>query len=248
MENTYNILVVGENPDNLLSKYNKNLHYEPYIKFAKNNASQLKKEKIQILERIQQNSSNLHLSPIQLDLLNVSLSELKKMSDEDYFMSFTADYKHDNEGNAISTDNPNGKWSSYTVGKDFSYPFKLKNGNLVFQCHVNDVNWSTMHLANTDIYDKAWDIIHQKITPTSKLEQTIFSNFDVLKEQISHFSSKEEYIKYNCSYYTYAYLDSNGWVDIEDCSNQYNWITTFYERFILPLQNNEIISIYEYKK
>ena len=50
-------------------------------------------------------------------------------------------------------------------------------------------------------------------------------------------------------YWNYAYLDSEGWKDIDSDSipkgNEKWWINNFYDTFIKPLDENVMLSIYE---
>ena len=59
------------------------------------------------------------------------------------------------------------------------------------------------------------------------------------------FSSKEDYVSYNTSLFYYAYLDKDGWKDMDDAKSPNDWIVNFYDRFIEPMNPKELITLYE---
>ena len=62
----------------------------------------------------------------------------------------------------------------------------------------------------------------------------------------SKFKNKEHYFDYSTSYWNFAYVDEkHKWVDINSAKNDEEWINTFYERFVLPLQDDDLITIFE---
>ena len=63
----FSVMVVGENPDEILKKYDANLNVEPYIKYKYSDADKLKKNAISVLDEIVRNHDKLTLSPFQID-------------------------------------------------------------------------------------------------------------------------------------------------------------------------------------
>ena len=58
----------------------------------------------------------------------------------------------DDDGNAVTNKNINGKYSFYQNGKLFSVPFITLDGRETFQARKKDVDWSKMHLNGKKIY------------------------------------------------------------------------------------------------
>ena len=56
----------------------------------------------------------------------------------------------------------------------------------------------------------------------------------------------DDFISHNCAYWNYAFLDENGWVDMDAAKDETEWINNFYERFILHLKDDDLVTIYEY--
>ena len=66
---------------------------------------------------------------------------------------------------------------------------------------------------------------------------------------MSSFATKSrEYVRYSSSYWNYAYLDENGWVDADDAKSMNEWITTFYNKFVTQLKPTDIVTIFECSK
>ena len=67
---------------------------------------------------------------------------------------------------------------------------------------------------------------------------------------LSIFKSKDDFITHNCAYWTYAYLDENGWhdVDSDENGNENEWIKSFYSKFIKKINDDALITIYEFSR
>jgi hypothetical protein len=63
----------------------------------------------------------------------------------------------------------------------------------------------------------------------------------------SQFENMDQYVTYCSSYFTYAYLDENGWQDMED-ENKFTWIKNYYNKYIKKLNPKTVISIFECTK
>ena len=59
-------------------------------------------------------------------------------------------------------------------------------------------------------------------------------------------SIKDNYIKYNTSYWNYAVIKDGVWEDTDN-HNSIDWVINFYETFVEPLNDDELITIYEYQ-
>ena len=243
----YSLMVVGSNPDEMVKKYDSKLEVEPYIKYYYKDAGKLKKKAIKLMQDVVDNSDKVDLTDIMIDYLKDRIKNLKSMSDFEYYTSLTGELTYNENGDAVSTENPNGRYETCRIGRNLCIPLKLKNGDEVFTAKVKDVDWDKMHMVNKELYRIAWDLFHGKRKPQNSQEEQIYENIKNQKKYFNGFDCVENYIGYNCSYWNYAYLDKNGWVDASDYKN-YEWITSFYKKFVTKLNPEDIITIYECSK
>ena len=154
--NHFVAIVAGDNPEVLMSPYDKNLKTDPTVVYKYADAEKLREEDIEAYESIA-DSPDIDNGPFKDDAQD-KLEIIRSQTAHDFFLDLTCEYDHDDEtGDAITTENLNGKWSSYRTGKLFSVPFILKDGREAFQAKKCDVDWELMHLYGGEIYDRAWE-------------------------------------------------------------------------------------------
>lgn len=246
--NFFTVLVVGNNPDELLQKYCIYNKVPEYIKYEYSKAQDYLNNNIKVYEEIIKKPKSFLLSDFQLDFIKEKVNNLKKMSSEEFYNLLTQGLKLDKNKNALTDENPDGKWQTATLGKNFSLPFILKNGDATNTAINKDIDWSSMHMINTELYQLAWDLFHKIKEPKNEEEKHILENMSNRKNYFSTFKNSDEYIRYNCSYWNYAYLDNTGWYDLDSAASINDWINNYYERFILNLKLDDKLSIYECSK
>ena len=102
-------------------------------------------------------------------------------------------------------------------------------------------------MSNQDIYKAAWEVVVDGREPANEQEETIYYNMKNRKNYWENFKSKEDYVAYNCSRWYYAVLNEDGWLDADDGDGDINkWIKEFFGKFILPLPEDALLTIYEY--
>jgi hypothetical protein len=245
MENRhFTLIVVGENPDELVKKYDSTIKVEPYVVLQFKNAGELHKKHIHFYEEM---LLKLDPSDANYKVAEEQLSLYREQSDIDFFADITEEYEIDEEtGDAISDENPDGKYVSCKIGKNFSLPLINKNGEEVYSCRKSNVDWSKIHLANKEPYEFAWDSVMEGKKPENDAEKNIYEN---MKNRVSYFNAygnRENYVLSNTSFWGFAFLsEKTGWVELEDTVNQFEWVRSFFDRFIKPLGENEKISVYE---
>lgn len=243
----FTLMVVSETPDEVIKKYDSNLEVEPYIKYYYSDISKYRKKAIKITQDLVDNSDKVGLTPFMKEYFEDKVKSLRKLTDFEYYTSISSNCTFDKDGNAISTANPQGKWSSCRIGRNLCIPLKLKNGTEVLQAKAGDVDWEKMHMVNVDIYTAAWQLFHKEREPQTAQEKQIYENIKNQKRYFEGFDCQEDYVNYCCSYWCYAYADDNKWEDADDHKN-YEWITTFYDRFVKKLKPDSLITIYECSK
>ena len=81
----YSLMVVGDNPDEMIKKYDSKLKVEPYIKYHYDDAGKLKKKAIKLMQDVVDNSDKVSLTNIMIDDLKDRIKNLRGMSDFEYY-------------------------------------------------------------------------------------------------------------------------------------------------------------------
>ena len=241
--NCFSVMVVGNNPEEQMAQFNASLKVQPYLKYKINDASELRKKAILTVENM---IFEMNDNPIVLEYLHNHLSEIKEMTDIEYFSFLTNKLSHDKDGNAWDDSNPNGKWTSYTIGKENSIELVKNDGTITMQCRKGDVDWSAIHLAKQQIYKRTWEMVVENQAPKHDADKIMLSIMGDKKDYLLNFKTKDNYIKYNTSYWNYAVIKDGVWKDTDN-QNSINWVINFYETFVEPLNDDELITIYEYQ-
>ena len=242
-------MVVGGNPEELMEKYSKSLKVKPYIKYKYLDAEKMKENSSKMLSEIINNPEKFTLSKFQTDYFKERLKAINSMTPFEYYRTITDGMYYDENGNAISEENPNGKWDKYNLGKNFSYPLKLNDGKEVYQAVSKDIDWDSMNMnpEYVRLFETIWALVIDDDDPSNDQEKLLKANWETKKNYLSNFKNVDEFVAHNCSYWNYAFLDKDGWVDMDDeGENETKWIENFFERFIEPLKDDDLITIYEY--
>ena len=246
----FTVMVVGDNPEGLMSKYDKALKVKPYIKYRYLDAEKIRSNAVKMLSNIIANYDKFAMSEDQLEYFKSRLKAINGMSSFEYYSSLTNGLYYDTDGNALSEENPDGKWDKYNIGKNFSYPLKLKDGKETYQAMSGDVDWNQMHMEtnSVNLFEIIWRLVVDDDDPSDANEEQLKNNWKDKKNYLSGFKNVDEFISHNCAYWNYAYLDKNGWVDVDDEGDEMKWVLNFFKRFIEPLKNDEKVTIYEFSR
>jgi hypothetical protein len=243
--NHFVAIVAGDNPEVLMSPFDKNLESEePQIVYHYKDAEALRNEYIRIYKAITTND-NIPEGPFKEDAKD-KLAVIENQTVDDFYYDLTMEYEHDEEtGDALSRENLDGKWTSYRLGKLFSVPFVLKDGREVFQAKKGDINWSLMHLHGGEIYQRAWEMVMEGSEPQNDYEKQIYTNMKNRTVYFEKFGTKENYVLGNTAFWGYAFVSENGWLELEENMDQFVWVGNFYNTFIEPLSDDTLLTIYE---
>lgn len=256
MTQFFSVLVAGDDYQSLMDKYDANIEVEPYVRHKFNDKEKNQKQIIEVYENILK--SKLNYSKEYIDEVRRSLNEIKKLSSIEFYMEFTKGLYYDEEtGDALSVENPDGKWSSYSKDKqNFTVPFLVKPSDgdqyaiETTQAKKGDIVWELMHRDDNSvrIYERSWDLIMGGVEPIEGDEDDArIINYMGTKElYFSEFKNKEEYVNYSTSYKASVFLDANGWHDINDINDEnHSWGINFYDKFIKDLPDETILTILE---
>ena len=207
------IIVVSydnENPDDIANLYSEDLIVEPHIVLYKKDVAKKKKIHQSLLETLLASSKDLNLSERQYESYKDLYWSIKDMSDDDYMLSITYGCTYDEDGNALSTKNPNAhykypkcyqfKLDNEQGEAEFSNPFHLKDGTVAYRAKLNDIDWEREH-ENKDackLYEAAWELCVEDREPENEREKTM------TEEQKARFCDDYCKHKYNANNYINA--------------------------------------------
>ena len=240
------VLVIGDNPEEMMLKYDKNREVKPYIKYHYLDADKIKKTAVKTITQLLNNADKINLNDFQKDYFKNQLKSINNMSSFEYYKTLTDGMYYDEDGNALSTENPDGKFNGYNIGGNFSYPLICEGMKEKYQCHANEVLWDKVNMReeNVNYFNIVWDIKKEGRVPNGEYEEKIAKDWADRDAYLNNFKSREELIRHNCSYWTYAVLTKDGWFSLDD-GDEKTWITNYMGRFIEPLKD-ELLTIYEF--
>lgn len=239
-------MVVGENPSAIMEKFNMNKEIEPYVKYKYLDADKYKKSAIKVLENILNDYDKVGIPIMSKELMEERLKALKALSTFEYYKELTDGLYYDENGDALSTENKEGKWVTCRIGRNFAIPLKLKNGEETYSALNKDIDWDAMHKVNQETYAAAWEMVMENREPLTDEEKTIYEAMKDKDMYFSKFKNKEAYVNYSTSYWNYAFVDSQqGWIDIDDGKDENEWINNFFDRFVKNLKDDDLVTIFE---
>lgn len=244
----FSVLVVGQAPAALMEQYSLALKVKPYVKYKYLDAEKLKSNASKVLKNIIDNPEKFMLNDYQKDYFKERLKAINGMSTFEYYSTITHGLYYDENGDALSEENPKGKWSKYNLGKNFSYPLKLVDGSESYQALAKDVDWDAMHMNSERVrlFELIWALVMDDDDPSTEEEEQLKKIWKTRKTYLSNFKDVDHFVSHNCAYWNYAYLDENGWKDVDDAGDESSWIANFYEKFIEKLKDDDLVTIYEY--
>ena len=239
-------IVAGTNPDELMAKFNEGNVTEERIIYRKEDASKMKEtaksffSMVKDSEQYKDENVKIYVDA-ELDATD--------MSDEEYFAYKTSGYKHDESGNAVTTENINGRWSTYNLGENFSIPFILKDGTSSYSALKGDVDWEKVLTRDKELYERTWDLVMEDSEPSNEQEETILRNMKRRENYLKGFGDKKTYVASNTAFWGFAFLsEDTGWMEMDETVEQFVWMTEYYNMFINPLPDDTLLTIYECKR
>lgn len=236
-------IVAGDNPDELMAQYDKNKKVEPYVVYQYSDAEKLRQKYIESYQAMLNDDSEEY----DKEYIKDTILDLSEMSADDFYYDITEGLSIDPDtGNAMSDVNKDGKWSYCNIGKMFSVPFLTKDEREVFQARKGDIDWDKIHLSNSYIYERAWDMVMNDSKPENDYEQQIYDNMKDKVAYFKKFETKENYVISNTAFWGYAFLsDKTGWMEASEYDDQFVWMANYYNLFIQNLSDDTLLTIYE---
>ena len=239
----FSVMVVGDNHKELMDKYSLDLEVDSYVRYEYLKADKYQSNSIKALDNLLSHGDEIGLEPQVKESLERRIKTLKGMTPFEYYRELTDGMYYDENGNALSTENPNGHWKTARIGKNFSLPLKLKDGTESYSARACDIDWDAMN-ESTELYEAAWEMVVDGREPTNEQEERVYESMKDKSAYFSNFKNKEDYVTYSTSYWNYAVVNKDGWVDMAN-EDERKWINNFYDRFIATLDPNDLVTIYE---
>lgn len=241
------LIVAGSNPEERIKQYSTLLEVEPYIVYRSDDAGKLKQLRLAQLRSMLESDDDL---PFDETFIQCRIQELVDESDEDFYDVLTYNYEHDEDNNAISRLNPDGKFVQCFVGGSFSQPFMLKDETTAYKAKKKDIMWEAIHQNKemVNLYERTWEMCVEGLEPVSDIDKQVYENMKNRQDYFDNFKDKEEYVASCTSFWAYAFMNqADMWFDADDCPvSQFEWMSTFYDRFIKNLPDDTELTIFEY--
>lgn len=248
------ILVIGDNPDEIIKKYDANNITGKHLFLKRSNAAEHKKNRLLLMKG---SLNNFNLNDLQKEMLHNEIEDIEDMSEIEYFMSVTEGCTYDeNTGDAYKEFNPNAFYKSVRSpqkifeekGEEsgFCNPFKLKEDYISYSAEKGEIDWSKNHLYNKHVYEIAWDLIVNGKKPRTEAEKTIQENMKNRRGYFNNFKDKDDYVSYSTSFWTYGVATKDKYEDIDELGlNGNDWIKNFYDKYIKNLSDDTLLTLYE---
>ena len=243
----FSVMVVGNNPREIMEKYDSNKEVEPYVKYKYLEAKKYKSVAVKAMEKIVKENDKINLPANIKERLVNRLKAIKSETDFEYYRELTDGMFYDENGNALSEENPDGKWVTCRDAGHFAMPLKTKDNKETYSTTKGNVDWDAIHHTDSEIYEAAWEVVVDGREPNNDREKQIYESMKDKMAYFLNFKSKKDYVNYATSYWNYAFVNEDGWKDADNYSNGdlNEWINNFYDDFIVPLKDDDLITIFE---
>lgn len=237
-------IAAGENSEDEMQKYDSNKKVGKYLVYRFEDAEKIRQQYIDMYEKVLQSDN---VSQADKNDVKELLEPIKNMSSDDFYYDLTLDYELDDEtGDAYSTKNPSGHWSGFARGNSFSIPFALKDGTTSPRARKGDIDWEKMHYHDIEKYAATWEMVVEGRKPQNDAEKQMYEYMKNATGYFQKFGTKENYVTSCTAFWGYAFMSpETGWVELEPNVNQFEWMNGFYDRFIKPLPDDTILTIFE---
>lgn len=256
------LLVIGDEHQKIASKYSLDTQVPPYVMYRFDDMEEIRKKAFKYYE----NLFNEAVDGIEkgfyvkdhddgLVYLREKLRHIQETTDFEFYQEISKGCWYGDNGNAWSTVNPEAHYQ-YEKCYDrrikidqndeapFSNPFILLDGTKAYSAKKCEIDWNMMHMANIELYRSAWQVCVEGREPADETEAQIKNSFENRKEYFSNFNNEEEYVNHNCAFWTYGVAYEDEYFSGEGVKG---WTTGFYKRFIEPLSQEALLTIYEIK-
>ena len=250
------ILVVGDNPDEIVKRYDLTTKVEPYVVHKFDNMKSDRKKAIKTLSTILANKDIIPLTSYLSSSIENLVDNLSRMTDFEYYLKICDGCRfNEDTGDAISDRNQLAEYQ-YAMRYDemcrvtgenvgFILPFTLKDGTIAFKAKKGDINWKEVHNAQEDEYKTIWELCVEKREPVDDEERKIYEDNYQSVNYFNTFKVMEDYITHNCSFWCDGIIIDGKY--IKNTGDQRDWEAKFFKKYIKPLSDDTLLTLYEAK-
>ena len=243
----FSVLVIGENPEEQISKFDEMSDAsEPYVLYSYKDISKYRKLQIEVYKTYLKSTKDLQSRNLLINKIN----ELKNISDDAYYTQLGEYQQFDPNKNIVTSDNPDGKWLTCEIGgRMYSEKLIGFDNKGITSGKKSEINWFEIHLKPEIVgkYQRTWELCVEKLQPKTTNDHLILNNMKNIVGYFENFLNKEQYAKYNSSFFTNAIIINGKWLDMED-GDYSEWVINYFVKFISKLKGDELITIFECTK
>lgn len=258
IKNFMKILVVGDNPDEHIKRYDLATKVEPYVTHVFDNKKSDRKKALRVLSNVLSNKDIIPLSTYLSASIEKLHGEISRMTDFEYYLKICEGcWFNEETGDAMSNINKDAEYQYATsydklcrkMGENvgFIQPFILKDGTVAFSAKKGDVNWKDIHFAPdcVDECRKVWELCVEKREPVNDDERKIYDENYQSVNYFNTFNIFDEYMIHNSAFWCDGIIIDGKYIKCD--GDQRAWEKEFYKKFIKPLSDDTLLTLYEAK-
>lgn len=152
---------------------------------------------------------------------------------------------------AYKYNNPHGVYSYEECCQDmmetFTSPLPLINGEEVYTARKGDVNWGLINMCEADVEDATiiWETCKEGREPSNEQEEKLYNAMKNRVAYLDNFEAKQEFVNHNCAFWCYGIATTDECILKNQVEDEKAYVTDFFKRFIEPLSDDEVITLYE---
>ena len=228
----------------MLAPFNENIRVEPYIRRTRTriiqDAKNTKERFLSNLDEIKGNNEG--------EIPGYVSKYLNASTDEEFYKAgiYEDEDIYDEDGNELSTYNPNSKWDWYVVGGRWAGMLKKKHpadeDDDIDSVKIKDIDFSPDE-EEYERHIRFWEVFVEGDTIRPGEDRNNFVSMYKKEYYLNRFKTKEYYAKSNTDFYTFAVITPDGvwhepgqmgWFGISSESDEEwnEWTDNYMERFI----------------
>ena len=225
----FTVMVITSDGDyeKALEPFDESIEVEPYISKTREKCIQ---ELVEYKRRYDNHDEKFNRQWFEENFNDVNFYDGKSIYEA--YKKYNDYYDYDEEGNVLSTYNPNSKWDWYQLGGRWKGTLRLKEGAKVMResdtswtnsneevqegytdfAQVKDIDWSPDY-KDLEYHKRFWEInVEGKPLKDGEKEED-FKSFWNAKYYLDKYGTIDNYIDDNCNITTYAILNHGEWIE-----------------------------------
>lgn len=194
---------IMEEVEEILAPYYEGLEVKPYVRRKKDD---IIRDMIELQESFQnKNNDELEEEDLFLKCAETEEEYLK------YYAEYWTECELDEDGNELTTYNPNSKWDWWTVGGRWSdMLFDKSHCNMTDWCKIEDIDFNRCsHMSAEDaIYE--WEVAVEELHKGEQKADDLFIPYKP-EHYLERYGNKENFVNIKSTFTLYAIVDKENW-------------------------------------